>query len=279
MNTIEKTKYLKKVCGKSNIFLKSVNGGITKYALFKKRCKSWLCPGCTRRLVRSWSISVKRFFATSHVRVITLTLPHSITVALSYKHATKAWNRLRGKLYGYLGHSFKFVRVLEPQSSGHAHYHVLVDFYIPHAILKELAVECGFGIICFIQEVKTDRIFDYVSKYLRKKWKSEEGLQASIDAHSRRCSGSKGFVLLRYSAGSWKLLQRDIGWQKGLILIDAIREQAPKCGWKIQDDIITDEKWMISLSDNNPNTAESSVWNDLNMTKLIDYLLWQPVKE
>jgi hypothetical protein len=275
----EKVLHLSKTCGKSNILLKSASGGAVKYALFKIRCKSWLCPKCARRLARSWSISVKRYFAGSHIRVVTLTIPHTVSVDRSYKHAAVAWNRLRVSLTRYLKQKIKFVRVLEPQSSGHAHYHILIDHYIPHAVLKALAVQSGFGSICFIQDVKSEQIFDYVSKYLRKKWTSEKGLQASIDAHSRRCSGSQGFVLLRYSSGSWKLLQRDIGWKKGLILINAIRSQATMCGWQIQDETMSAERWLLSLSDVNPGTAKSAVWNDFAIPKLIEFLLWQPVEE
>jgi hypothetical protein len=128
----------------------------------------------------------------------------------SYKAISKAWNRLSGKIKRKFG-KFKFVRVLEIQpSTQKAHYHVLVNVFIEQKWLSDNAEKCGFGKIVDIRIISNQGVFEYVSKYLRKKYTDSPGLQTMVDSKSRRVAGSRGFICLRRSSGGGVLCCRNL---------------------------------------------------------------------
>jgi hypothetical protein len=106
---------------------------------------------------------------------LTLTYRRFISPELAWGSYNHAWNRLRTNMVKQFG-KFSFVRVLESHNkTPYPHLHVIVDKgFRPHQF-GPAAVHAGFGYQLKIQPITGDGARGYITKYITKKWRNEEG--------------------------------------------------------------------------------------------------------
>jgi hypothetical protein len=210
MNLFERKKYLQKCCGTSNVVVKHNTEDGLRYSVIRKRCHSWLCPKCARKLYRRWLVSIESYFEGRRVRFLTLTSPPSLSVTDSYVNLPQAWNRLRSAIIRKYG-QFRYVRVVEVQpGTQRAHFHVLLDVFISQSWLSSVVERSGFGKIFDIRLAEKNGLKYYLAKYLGKPMPMGQGAEAMFIARSRRVSGARGFVLQAYNRSSGRLLLSDL---------------------------------------------------------------------
>lgn len=163
----------------------------TRIAVWRLPCKSWSCPKCARKKARQVADRAYYNFKSEHMRFLTLTIVprSSLTEALS--HINAAWNRLRTNITRNYG-KIKYFKVLESQPrSKMPHFHVLINKYIPSSWLKMAVVRAGFGRIYKIEDVRSDQILGYVTKYLRKGIDDDVFVHHLLSINGRRFSFSR----------------------------------------------------------------------------------------
>lgn len=83
------------------------------------------------------------------------------------------WRKLRARLWES-GHRFKYVLVVEWTKAGRPHFHVLMDRYIPKAIVAGHWESLGGGVFLRAREIKNQgkktvkQAINYICKYLTK---------------------------------------------------------------------------------------------------------------
>lgn len=204
INVAQKIEYLKINCGKVVLPLTAIEPGVNHHGFKRLLCNSWLCNKCRVKRTRTWCARVQNFFLGDRISILTLTFDRSITLYDSYSLASACFNRFRTSLSRKIG-KFKYVKVIEAQpKSGYAHFHILVNRFIPRPILRSVAVAAGFGRVLDIREIPGDQAQYYVRKYLSKPWAHRPALEILTQLNSRRCSGSHGFNLYSRSKIRWK---------------------------------------------------------------------------
>jgi len=233
MTIQEKKQYLADVCCKFWITLRKDSDHKIQVARMRLRCNSWLCPKCRKNRARRFSKAVKSYFQGERVSILTLTTDHQQNIYESYKNIKKNWNLLRTHLTKKIG-KIRYVCVLEPQGkSGYPHLHVLVNKYIPPALLNTFVTMSGFGRIWDIKEVSDDGAFYYVRKYLRKEWKHEAALQCIIDLKLRRCSGSRGFSISTHSVDKWSVVDFNLDGDRAAEYVKAVMQSRYPFYWEV----------------------------------------------
>lgn len=208
MTFTEKREILANKCHATSIIIKTKTPEVLKYAAIPLKCNSWLCPRCAPKLKRAWAGAIEMYFANERVRFLTLTMPGLPSAADTWKAAPAAWNRLRGAITRLKRKKIKYVRVLESTKSGRAHYHILINAYIPALWLQKAAVRAGFGIQHQIKDVQSNGLANYIGKYLSKQWKAADDGEACLAVNARRVQGSRGFKLHRKSGGGSSIFER-----------------------------------------------------------------------
>jgi hypothetical protein len=120
---------------------------------------------------------------------------------------------------------------VEPQKSGHAHLHILVDRFIKQKWISDNWSAVGGGKIVHIKQVDVHRVGRYISKYLTK-----ELLLSSYFSKYRRYSTSRDVKLFeKTEKGVWKLvvtsLDRIALVLETNILAKGIEEQTGRMEW------------------------------------------------
>jgi hypothetical protein len=135
-------------------------------------------------------------------RFLTLTLdPKLIGSDDPVIYINKAFAKWRTYVKRKFGVSITYIRVLEFQTNGNPHFHILVDRFIPQAWVKQSWSAVGGGRFVDIRFVDLHRISRYLSKYLTKE------LLLSAPMRSRRVTVSRGLRLIQKSKTneSWRL--------------------------------------------------------------------------
>jgi len=235
MTSKEKIQYLKDVCGKYWITLRRNDPENFEVARLRLRCNSWLCDICRKKKSRKFALATEQFFKGDRVSILSLTMNRSRDISASYAVIKPNWNRLRTFLTRKIGR-FKYVQVLEAQpKSGFPHLHVLINKYIPAAVLKKGISASGFGRIYDIKEVNDQGAFAYVRKYLSKKWSHEIALDIVVDLHMRFCSGSRGFRLSRTAGNKWSMVDFKMDGQRALDYVQAIVKSHMPYFWEVTE--------------------------------------------
>lgn len=139
------------------------------------RCKRRRCPACGPSY---WLPLTKAKLLSGLPRAdgvaavgVTLTAPGDpLDIDEWNQRSGACWNRLRLALRRRYP-SAEFYRVIEFQQRGAIHLHVIVRGvkFIPHGMLKGLAVAAGFGPVCWLTPYhQRGAIVRYLSKYLLK---------------------------------------------------------------------------------------------------------------
>jgi hypothetical protein len=148
----------------------------------------------------------------------TLTLDHKdVPAAKSWDLIMEAWNRFRTALRADIG-ALSYIWCVEPQSSGHAHLHILWDRWVPHAQVKELwSAASGGSYIVYVERVRGGNVSRYLAKYCGKL-----AGRVLVDPALKDLSGRKRFSKSRdivfspwsVSEGSWRIYR--IGWKSAI---------------------------------------------------------------
>ena len=179
-------------------------------------CKCWNCSRCGPRRASMYCIRVGQA-AEKHrlTTLLTLTLDPA---KLKGEDPTRFINRVFADFRVYLkrklGHAPVYIRILEYQKNGNAHFHVLLNCYLPQHWVSEAWSALGGGRIVDIKRVDVHRVSRYLSKYLTK----EMILYAPKGA--RRVTTSRHIRLLEKQPNNfqWQLMRIPIQ-----IAFDALR--------------------------------------------------------
>lgn len=149
------------------------------YHIFSVGCKRWQCPVCGKKKAQQYAKQIKAGLQATNVKFATLTIENWKDNAQALPYMSKCWNRLRLSLQRKFGakepgskskkKKLSYVRVTEFGSkNGRPHFHILLEKYIPQKVLSQLAHKAGFGKVVDIRAAKTEKVFNYIVKYVCK---------------------------------------------------------------------------------------------------------------
>jgi len=174
------------------------------------RCKSWSCHCCSWRMRNNLVREVKRLGEERDMtRLMTLTLnpahfPDYFSDKDLFEHLMKKWNKFRIYLQRKFG-KVDFLWIVERQSNGFPHLHILVGSYIPFQWIKKTWSNIKAGKVADIRYVDAHRVGSYVGKYLTKdsvmempKGQNRYGCSGDIDLNVRfkSSSGDKWYLMV-----------------------------------------------------------------------------------
>jgi hypothetical protein len=136
--------------------------------------------------------------------LLTLTLdPSKLEGKESTAYINGVFADLRIYLRRKLGFAPPYIRILEYQKNGNAHFHVLLNCYLPQAWVSETWSVLGGGRVVDIKRVDMHRVSHYLSKYLTKQ------MLIGAPKHARRVTTSKGIHLLEKQPRDfeWRLIR------------------------------------------------------------------------
>ncbi len=163
-----------------------------RIALWRVPCNSWSCPTCAKKKANAISHKARLNFEGKRLRLLTLTIRPMASLPSAISLINAAWNRLRLKLNRKYG-KIKYLKVMEVQpGTGMPHFHVLVDKYLDSTWLNVAVPSSGFGQIYDIRQVRSELVFQYVLKYLRKGIRDIAFLDALLSCRGRRYGFSQG---------------------------------------------------------------------------------------
>jgi hypothetical protein len=204
MTIQEKKAKIARTCGARSIVLRPLDPDHQALSFKRLRCQSWLCPVCRRKKAKRFSLAVDSFFQHRRIRLLTLTLDRRDSLSAAWDSIGPKWNHFRTLLTQHIG-QFGFVKVVEVQPhSQFPHLHILIDKFVPSAIIRHVLRLAGFGKIFDIKLIHGEGAKFYVKKYLKKDWGEGPGLGEAIRVGSRRISGSRGFRLSRGTGPAWQ---------------------------------------------------------------------------
>jgi hypothetical protein len=136
-------------------------------------------------------------------KLLTLTLdPAKLDDAESTQYINGVFADFRVYLRRRLGYAPMYIRILEYQKNGNAHFHVLLNCHLPQNWLSEAWSALGGGRIVDIRHVDIHRVSRYLSKYLTKE------MLLSAPKGARRVTTSRHIRLLeKQKTYGWKLVR------------------------------------------------------------------------
>ncbi len=137
-------------------------------------------------------------------KLLTLTLdPKKLVGRDSTKYINEVFADFRVYLRRLLGHSPTYIRVLEYQENGTAHFHILLNCWLPQEWIKGAWSALGGGIVVDIRHVDVHCISHYLSKYLSKQ------MLMCAPKGARRVTTSRDIRLLEKppSDFEWRILR------------------------------------------------------------------------
>jgi len=190
-----------------NMELESESGEIAPF-----RCNSWDCYCCAHRMKWNLTEELDRLVEERPElrRLLTITLDESISPDSQdeqHEYLTERWNALRTEIKDeYPDMSYVWIR--EEGESGNPHLHLLVDRFLPQAMLSRTAQRVGLGEVVDIRRVNARNAARYVTKYLTK------GALHDLPDGARRYGSSQDITLeVRGSSEEpeedWDLLMDD----------------------------------------------------------------------
>ena len=150
-----------------NMELESEDGDIAPF-----RCNSWDCYCCAHRMRCNLVEELDRLVEERPEmrRLLTLTLDPEIAPSgqeEQHRYLTERFNALRTEIKDrYPGMSYVWIR--EEGDGGNPHLHLLVDRYLPQALLSKTARRVGLGHVVDIRRVNARNAARYLTKYLTK---------------------------------------------------------------------------------------------------------------
>ena len=194
-------------CGKWTVKGISVDAKWQKFV--RLNCKSWDCKYCGPRRAKRYRRSIAAWAEKHRLnRFVTLTLdPKKLKEGEdSTKYLNRTFAKLRSVLHRRYGKALSYIRVLEYQKNGTAHFHLLLNQFIDIEWLRERWQAVGGGWNVWIKLITIRRVVGYVTKYLTK------DLLLSAPKGSRRVTTSRNIRLFEKPRKDfvWELLKGPI---------------------------------------------------------------------
>ncbi len=171
-------------------------------------CKCWECRYCGPRRAKRCKHAIAAWAEKLQLnRFVTLTLdPKKLNGEDSTKYLNRTFAKFRSVLHRRYGKALSYIRVLEYQQNGNAHFHLLLNQFIDIKWLRAEWQAVGGGWNVWIKMITIRRIVGYVSKYLSK------DLLMSAPKGSRRVTTSRNIRLFEKPKKDavWKLLKAPI---------------------------------------------------------------------
>lgn len=183
-----------------------------RYAYHKLFCKRYKCRRCgPKKIRRVRKQIVQRAVQHGLTRFLTLTLdPKKLkpgcTLHEKIGYLYNVWRKMRGYLRRRLGKRLVFIAVVELQSNGTPHLHLLVGSFIPKDWISASWQALGGGWATRIEYADIHRVAAYLSSYI-----TDDSLRNLPDGE-RRFSTSRGLALFprNKSEGTWILTNSPI---------------------------------------------------------------------
>lgn len=196
----------KKGCGAWTVRGTSFDG--TRQKFVRLNCKCWECRYCGPRRARRSAHAIRGWAEKLRLnRFVTLTLdPKKLNGQDSTKYLNRTFAKLRSILHRRYGKALSYIRVLEYQQNGNAHFHLLLNQFIDIEWLRTQWQAVGGGWNVWIKLVKIHNVVGYLSKYLTK------DLLVSAPKGSRRITTSRDVRLFEKpnKDAAWQLLKAPI---------------------------------------------------------------------
>jgi hypothetical protein len=260
------TKRREDLCKKYFYAISSKSEEVQRFIAAPMCCKSWDCPSCRAAKSRDYVKRMQTMWSRPKLFFLTLTYFHSITPDEAWSTYNAAWNRLRTNLSKQFG-TFNYVRVLESHNkSAYPHLHLITDKRFPDAKFGPAALAAGFGYQIKQRPITTDGARFYISKYLTKEWKNEEGWRLRKKYRCRIISFSRGLMSPKMSGGNWNSLL------VGSTFSECIERIYTEVGWSLNPRLVVRNELIEE------NYAEITVdWcHEKENTARTDESYWQP---
>jgi hypothetical protein len=155
-------------CGKLTLQGVKPDSRVAKF--FRLPCKCWACPRCGPRKARRYRHLVRQAAERYKLHImLTLTLdPKKLNGEDSTQYINEVFANFRIYMKREFGASLTYVRILEYQQNGNAHFHILIPRFIKQKWISTVWSALGGGKIVDIEHVDMHRISQYLSKYLTK---------------------------------------------------------------------------------------------------------------
>lgn len=156
-------------CSCHKIFLTHVNNNNYNFLDVSLKCDSYFCERCAKKKRVKLIKRVQKNLSGKNIRFLTLTFDtKQYTPDDTYKLGSEYFHRFI-KYLKYHNFKFQYFKVLEFTKSGLAHYHVLLDCYIPVSIIKNIWFQITGSYIVFIKKVRSvKKIISYILIYMTK---------------------------------------------------------------------------------------------------------------
>jgi len=174
---------------------------------FQISCKSWFCPQCSKTFSSKIYVRAKEHFSAENCRLMTLTTDKTkYTTEEAILNINKNFNSFITtikKLYKNL----KFFKVLEISKGDSVHLHVLINQYIPAALISKIWLRFHNSYIVKLQKcTSTAKAISYLLKYLSKSFTSFETNKIYFIFRRRRYSFSRATKLTPKDKSKYSLL-------------------------------------------------------------------------
>jgi len=183
-------------------------------------CNRYSCSVCGKRLQRRLRKYLERVLSdVKALRMWTFTMTNRFTAdpAEHYRRFREAWKLFTTNLRRCTAlkaeqRKVRFIAVVEAHKSGFWHMHVLVDQYMPYAVLALLwedAAQTALGTnehvaSCWVTWLPTRAAVRYIVKYVTK-------ASAALQRKQKRWTKSRGWLrmsdVFQRSAGQWALVR------------------------------------------------------------------------
>jgi hypothetical protein len=192
----------RKGCGAWTVRGETEKGKLQHYRLL---CKCWDCRYCgPRRVRRTKKAIIDHAIRFDLCRMLTLTLdPKKLHGEDSTRYLNRCFAKFRVQLRRRFGRSIDFIRVLEYQGNGNAHFHILLNRYIEVGWIRHAWQQVGGGCYVDIRRVQIRRVAGYLAKYLSKE------MLLNAPEGARRVTTSRSIKLFVKPAGAtvWELVR------------------------------------------------------------------------
>lgn len=151
-------------------------------------CKKLSCRWCGEYKAKVYKRAIAELADREKlIRMVTLTLDPGLIppTVNSVRYIQRVWNRFRIWIRDHKGIKLHYVRCVELQQNGTAHYHLLWRECISQDEIIKAWTECGGGHQCRISIPKHNKGPGYVSKYISKRLAEELGKGTRVVATSR----------------------------------------------------------------------------------------------
>jgi len=156
--------YVKR-CGHESIIVGYTTEDGPVHKALRKRCKSWRCFRCRRRLSAKWFRKIQQVKDITLALTLTFDPKQYSEPELAERACGKAWSRLSRRFRKVYGRRIEYLRLTEWHKSGYPHLHILLrgadlldankmgTIKELHSFFKKEGQRFGFGSICYVQQV------------------------------------------------------------------------------------------------------------------------------